>query len=663
MGFLNKKNLLLSATLVMTLVGATAHANIFDSIFNRRRNPQPLPPPVVVQPAPQQGSANANQTNMTEDERIAAEEARLGRPLTQGEREIKVAMDKFVYQPKVNMPMYITRTTWTEQDEIEFGKFVAKIGQGVASKKCGTATACMRNPEINMYATMDPPTLELYTDCADLPYFLRAYFAYHNGLPFSYVTEVDVNPIAYTSTDDQQKNLESSTAANSPYGNRIVRRGGSNIAAGPGREKNFVGYVSNLINSTSTSTNRVGPMTPGVEQSDIFPVTLDRRGVRPGTIVAATGHAMIVWSVNDAGEIHIIDGHPGSFIQEHLLVSSKIKMSRPDQGVGYYQFRPLNLVGAQKDSRGYFYGGTIVPATNQQLIQAGRYSLEQFFGPRSTVQYGDQVDPTLWKRAYQKTSVFTYLTNNLRGQAITAEREVQNNVEQFCSDVKERVKNYANSLAAGVAGSAHPETLVQDVFGAADASWEKFSTPGGDSRLRESVKDIVMSAIESFKQAKAGARGITYAGSAQDYVKALRQVIAKANASCEIYYTNSAGKRVNLTLNEVSSRLNRLSFDPYMCPEKSWGAVGAELASCVDQDINNDWYNAEKYMRNVIGKIDENGTATLRSDREITLPMLLDTTLIDRPSAENVNLGSSKAPIMNLDATFASEAFLKRLTN
>ena len=114
-------------------------------------------------------------------------------------------------------------------------------------------------------------------------------------------------------------------------------------------------------------------------------------------------------------------------------------------------------------------------------------------------------------------------------------------------------------------------------------------------------------------------------------------------------------------MNEFSNRLNRISFDPYMCAEKSWGATGAELQTCRDADRGNQWYNAEKNMRNVIGKTDIDGNSTIRSDRPITLQMLQDDSLVDQPTASIINLGTKRIPVMNLDATFASDVFLKKL--
>jgi hypothetical protein len=48
--------------------------------------------------------------------------------------------------------------------------------------------------------------------------------------------------------------------------------------------------------------------------------------------------------------------------------------------------------------------------------------------------------------------------------------------------------------------------------------------------------------------------------------------------------------------------LFRLSFDPYHCVERRWGAVGAELATCRDSGLKRRWYDAEQNLRNQIDR-------------------------------------------------------------
>jgi len=98
-----------------------------------------------------------------------------------------------------------------------------------------------------------------------------------------------------------------------------------------------------------------------------------------------------------------------------------------------------------------------------------------------------------------------------------------------------------------------------------------------------------------------------------------------------------------------------------MCPEKLWGAADSEFATCRDQDAGNRWYDAEASIRNTVGKQNDDDVLVVHSDRPITLEMLESGAYVDRPSKEPIALGTSKAPLMNLDGYLASEAFLKAL--
>jgi hypothetical protein len=116
-----------------------------------------------------------------------------------------------------------------------------------------------------------------------------------------------------------------------------------------------------------------------------------------------------------------------------------------------------------------------------------------------------------------------------------------------------------------------------------------------------------------------------------------------------------------LTMNDVISRADRISFDPYDCAEKRWGASGQELATCRDQDPKGIWYKAEQPIRNVLGKLTDSNVSTVRSNSPITIQMLNDPSLIDRPDDSSVNLGLSRPPIKNLDVNFASPKFIELL--
>src|SRR5579885_2570971 len=77
---------------------------------------------------------------------------------------------------------------WDPAAEAEFSAFVAALGEAVAAWRCRTLAACLQDPGANLlYDPIDDETLNVSADCADLPYLLRAYFAFKKHLPFAFV--------------------------------------------------------------------------------------------------------------------------------------------------------------------------------------------------------------------------------------------------------------------------------------------------------------------------------------------------------------------------------------------------------------------------------------------------------------------------------------------
>ena len=88
--------------------------------------------------------------------------------------------------------IYVIRyDRWTEADERGFGEFITGLGEA----NCRTVNDCLHSAG-NPFRASDPPGVYFRSDCADLPYVLRAYYAWKRGLPFSYVSAV--TPRGYT---------------------------------------------------------------------------------------------------------------------------------------------------------------------------------------------------------------------------------------------------------------------------------------------------------------------------------------------------------------------------------------------------------------------------------------------------------------------------------
>ncbi|MEL7030157.1 MAG: hypothetical protein AAGL49_13340, partial [Pseudomonadota bacterium] len=78
----------------------------------------------------------------------------------------------------------IVHTSWSEAHERGFEDFVRAIGRA----DCNSFDQCLES-DANPYRDTDDFG-SFQGDCADLPYFLRGYYAWKNGLPFSYQDEI-----------------------------------------------------------------------------------------------------------------------------------------------------------------------------------------------------------------------------------------------------------------------------------------------------------------------------------------------------------------------------------------------------------------------------------------------------------------------------------------
>jgi hypothetical protein len=76
-------------------------------------------------------------------------------------------------------------------------------------------------------------------------------------------------------------------------------------------------------------------------------------------------------------------------------------------------------------------------------------------------------------------------------------------------------------------------------------------------------------------------------------------IAASALAACHVTYRNSRSDPVTLTMDEVMQRLFDLSFDPYACPERRWGARGPELETCAEDPGKAAWYQAQAPLRSL----------------------------------------------------------------
>lgn len=572
------------------------------------------------------------------------------------------ALKEFRDQPRPAMPIYIRKAAWDQNDEARFSQFVKAFGHAVELSPKRTLKSYMRDPSVNPYASSDPQGLILYSDCADFPYFLRNYFAYKNGLPMSIATQVGINQQPYASAATRDSELADTRADKSPYGNFLLARGRSNVPTSPGRELNFLNYWSNMIDSVATSTFRVGPLTPNYDLSDVYPVRIDRYGIKPGTIVHSNGHILVVYDIDAKGIVRVVDAHPDNSLQVKIIEPATLDRSRPDHGFGFFNWRPQRAVGGQWIN-GFLYNAGVSSMTDDELYSQGMWSVEQWFGPDMNMEPRSSVRPDTWTAGFASIDFFDFLMMRLYSgsQALQTDQIVGDSMVSLCEVLKQRTSDIESAVHAGMTRKEHPSTLPDNVF-STSGEWEAFSTPSRDGRLRYAAADLPRVAIMKYKQGVNRMYRFTFDGNAQDFQRSLLSRIALLDSTCKITYTKSNGARQTLNFSEMVRRLPLMSFDPYHCPERRWGASGQELASCVDGDRGGRWYQLEQVMRNTVGKQDANEKLVIRSTRPITMDMMTNPAFLDQRSSAPINVGSSRSRVVDLQTYFSSQEFLNALS-
>jgi hypothetical protein len=418
------------------------------------------------------------------------------------------------------------------------------------------------------------------------------------------------------------------------------------------------------MDATSTRTFMVSPFTPNYNLSDVYPVKMDRTGIRPGTVIHSDGHVLMVTSVFPNGDVELMDAHPDNSLQFKTLDPSKLMRERPDRAYGFFRFRPMYAEGGQsyytRDGRTAIYGAKIRTATDAELFQQGVWSVEQWMGPGSLIAPGQVVNPGQWKTAYSSIGFFELLRANLSTKVETADNASNDLLISLCNDLKQRVADI--EAAGSLPTQPRPSTLPQNIYNA-EPTWEQFATPSRDSRTRQAILNLPGLIVKNFKNGVRNQYKMSYAGSASQYQQQILQAWARQDATCKITYKNSAGQPVTVGFSDLVTRAPRMSFDYADCPEKRWGAPESEIAAtCRDSDPSGRWYRAQQSMRNGGAKTNDAGVLTIRSDRPITIDMLESGRYVDQSDSAAISLGFSRSQQPNVKAYLASPQFIQDLS-
>lgn len=482
-------------------------------------------------------------------------------------------------------PWYITQKSWTPQHEKNFGEFVARIGQAVEERRCKSVSSCLKS-SANPYIKSDPAGLKYYADCADLPYYLRGYFAWKNQLPFSTIKSVKAN---LGSRDNPQdiKDLRYTKNGNSVETRFDVT---TRLVNGKAQYANAIQVLNQTIPGVTFSGSYRIMGEDSALFSDFYPIKLSE--IRLGTVIYdPNGHVAIVYKVTDDGRVFYIDAHPDNSLTMGMF-TAKFSRSNPLQGAGFKNFRPISLEGAQQLNNGVLVGGKMVGTSNRNLPD---YSTEQFYGTHPASN-GKWSQGEFYFKG-QKYNFYDYVRMSLmKGEAhLDPLRDMQQLTDDICVALKDRVDAVEAARSNGIDKKAHPDRLPYNIYGT-EGEWENFATPSRDARLKTAFIDLLSQTQHTIAAYKAGDPSIRYNGG--NLARDLYKVYGERATACQFSYKTSAGRTVQMNLEAARLRLFDMSFDPYHCIERRWGArMQEEISSCQDNANKTEWYNAERWLR------------------------------------------------------------------
>jgi hypothetical protein len=401
-------------------------------------------------------------------------------------------------------------------------------------------------------------TLILDPDCADNPFFFRAYFAWKLGLPFGHHV------------------CDRGTAQRAPRcglwsSNHVSRKKGRNDLEA---FQSFVRNIKDIIHSGSARTGLSD------NNSDLYPLPLHREDLRPGTVFADPyGHTLMIvrWipqKGDKSGQLLAVDAQPDGtigvrrFWQGQFLFATDRVIGEP----GFKAFRPI----VQEN-------GKLRVLTNREISDS------QDYGNYSDQQRG--MGPQVFYDAMDR------LINPRPLDPVRAFRELHDAVQ-------ERLQSRVRAVANGEKHMLETNFEVMPMPSGArifqtSGLWEDYSTPARDMRLLIALDVLLDFPQKVMRNPQAFAKPASK--KLEDLKVELENLHKKWAEEITITYTRSNGEPHTLTLTDVLNRREKLeiAYNPNDGVEVRWGAAegSEEFSSCKRRAPGDQRRRMESYRR------------------------------------------------------------------
>lgn len=471
----------------------------------------------------------------------------------------------------IDGPVWAARRPWSQSMENLYAVFVERLFDHPLEQDLTWAGLhhLVRDRERNiLYDHLglgEDEALTLIPDCADLPYTLRAYFAWKMGLPFGFRACGRARPGKPPRCTPASTNLMPRSAlAEGSLSERGRReeRGAREERLHPDVIA-FARFVDRELRRGVHSSS--GRTHPDDDETDFYPVPLTRHDLRPGTLFTDPyGHLLILvdWLPQTAGRYGVLvgaDAQPDGSVGRRRFWPGSFLFD-PDHssgGAGFKAFRPWEVDEAS---------GQLVSPENRDLRdrRPAPFSKVQYQGSRD--DFYDAMDALINPRPLDPEAMQVALIDALAETVSRRVTSVQNG-EDFM-----RTRAFAPIVM--------PDGV--DIF-LTTGPWEDYATPSRDLRLLVSI-DTVVGFADAVARApqRFGVRG--GAAEVEAVVAAVRRKLTSELAARRFSYVGSKGSEQSLTLAELVDRQKQLevAYDPNDCMEVRWGAPpgSAELAAC-----------------------------------------------------------------------------------
>jgi hypothetical protein len=407
----------------------------------------------------------------------------------------------------------------------------------------------LRDPERNLlydhFGLGEDKAFDLVPDCADLPFTLRAYFAWKLKLPFAFRQCARGRAGVPPTCGELRTCLMPREAA--------------------GEVPAFDVFVNRRVRSGVHSAS--GRTAPDDDATDLYPVALERKSLPPGTVFADPyGHVLILTRWIDQGHagpksygiLMAAEAQPDNTVGRRRFFRGSFLFdpSTEDVGAGFKQFRPLVY---DKPAN------TITPLDNAALAKTTdypRFSLMQYEGDRDA--FYDRMDALINPTPLDPSERLRSLLDSF-----------QESVERRVLSI-DTAEEYVRSSPRTI-----PMPVGHEVF-ETTGPWEDYSTPSRDLRLLIALDELM--GLPKRVAAQPERFALEAKEKPGERAEQLKAELQTELARRSFAYTRSDGSKHTLRLSDVASRTTELEtgYNPNDCPEARWGAPEGsdERATC-----------------------------------------------------------------------------------